>query len=196
MSTQQVDQCHLKAKITNHDGVALFVSMAWTVLKVHICISADKAASDLAATNIQRGRDHGLANYNRVRKAIGLTPIDESMQQRPAEISQENWDLLAYLYEKPDDIDLFTGGLAEDHASGGGEIEIRLFWSVYLFSQVQSSAQRSRGLLGSNSGSSRPATATSSPTCTAIIPRVCQKSFRYCINHQPVRIIISAVVDL
>lgn len=41
-----------------------------------------------------------------------------SMQNRPKEISPGNWLILAGLYEKPDDIDLFTGGLAEDPKPG------------------------------------------------------------------------------
>lgn len=40
------------------------------------------------------------------------------MNQRPSEVSQDQWDALAKLYKSPDDIDLFTGGLAETHVPG------------------------------------------------------------------------------
>ena len=71
----------------------------------------------MSSTNIQRGRDHGLGNYNSARKVAGLTSIS-SMGERPDEIPQENWEILAKLYRKPEDIDLFTGGLAEEGVEG------------------------------------------------------------------------------
>lgn len=77
-----------------------------------------EAASDLAATNIQRGRDHGIPCYNSIRKFIGLRSI-HSMSDQPEEIAWRNWEALVKIYRKPDDIDLFTGGLAEDPLPGG-----------------------------------------------------------------------------
>ena len=67
---------------------------------------------DLASLNIQRGRDHGLADYNTVRKAYGLAPVtnvsqitrDPSMQAK-----------LISLYGNVDSLDLWVAGLAEDH---------------------------------------------------------------------------------
>ncbi len=66
---------------------------------------------DLAALNIQRGRDHGLPSYNQLRMDMGLTPratfadvtSDVSMQQA-----------LASVYSDVDEIDAWVGGLAED----------------------------------------------------------------------------------
>lgn len=70
---------------------------------------------DLAALNIQRGRDHGLADYNTVRKAIGLNAVDSfdditSDKQLATKLEE--------LYGTVDNIDLWIGGLAEDHLPG------------------------------------------------------------------------------
>ena len=70
---------------------------------------------DLASLNIQRGRDHGLADYNSTRLAYGLPRVTSF-----AEITS-NPDLQAklfLLYGNVDSIDLWVGGLAEDHVSG------------------------------------------------------------------------------
>jgi hypothetical protein len=70
---------------------------------------------DLASLNIQRGRDHGLADYNDTRAAIGL-PRARSF----ADITQ-NRDVqqkLEQLYGSVDKIDLWVGALAEDHVAG------------------------------------------------------------------------------
>lgn len=70
---------------------------------------------DLAALNIQRGRDHGLADYNQVRADLGLDPVTSFDQ-----ISSNPEVVLALeqTYESVDDIDLWVGGLAEDHVPG------------------------------------------------------------------------------
>ena len=66
---------------------------------------------DLAALNIQRGRDHGLPSYNAVRKAIGLKKLS-SFSQVSSDVSVQ--ERLARAYSSVDDIDLWVGGLAED----------------------------------------------------------------------------------
>ncbi|MGD9633233.1 MAG: peroxidase family protein [Pirellulales bacterium] len=70
---------------------------------------------DLASLNIQRGRDHGLADYNTVREAYGLPRVTNF-----AEITSdpELQKTLAELYGTVDNIDLWVGGLAEDHLPG------------------------------------------------------------------------------
>ncbi|XP_053386612.1 peroxidase-like protein isoform X2 [Mercenaria mercenaria] len=82
-------------------------------------------AFDLAALNIQRGRDHGLPSYNKYRTWCGLSSV------------RSNWDsfwgnsglidhtnrarrlLRKAGYKSPLDIDLFVGGLTETPLSGG-----------------------------------------------------------------------------
>lgn len=70
---------------------------------------------DLASLNIQRGRDHGLPSYNDMREAMGL-PRAASF----ADVSSDT-DVqarLAAAYDDVDDMDLWVGALAEDHARG------------------------------------------------------------------------------
>ncbi len=69
---------------------------------------------DLAALNIQRGRDHGLPSYNDTREALGL-----SRAQSFAEVSSNPAirGRLAEAYNHVDDIDVWVGGLAEDRLS-------------------------------------------------------------------------------
>jgi peroxidase len=70
---------------------------------------------DLASLNIQRGRDHGLADYNSVRAAYGLARVTSF-----ADISSdpEIQQALERLYGNVDNIDLWVGALAEDHVPG------------------------------------------------------------------------------
>jgi Ca2+-binding RTX toxin-like protein len=70
---------------------------------------------DLASLNIQRGRDHGLPDYNSVRVAYGLAAVTSF-----AEISSDPdvQNALSSAYSNVNDIDLWVGGLAEDHVPG------------------------------------------------------------------------------
>jgi hypothetical protein len=75
----------------------------------------DAGGLDFAARSIQRGRDHGLPDYNAVRVANGLTAAagfaditsNVGLQQR-----------LAALYGTVGNIDPWVGGLAEDRVPG------------------------------------------------------------------------------
>jgi peroxidase len=70
---------------------------------------------DLASLNIQRGRDHGLPDYNTLRAAYGLPKVTSFAQ------ITSNTDLQAKLqdlYGNVDNIDAWVGALAEDHVPG------------------------------------------------------------------------------
>ena len=76
---------------------------------------------DLASLNIQRGRDHGLADYNQVREDYGLERVtDFSEITSDSEVAQALEDL----YGTVDNIDVWVGGLAEDHVRGGSMGEL------------------------------------------------------------------------
>ena len=70
---------------------------------------------DLAALNIQRGRDHGLADYNSVRAAYGMPRVSSFREITPDGNVQRQ---LKALYGTVDNIDLWVGGLAERHIPG------------------------------------------------------------------------------
>ena len=67
---------------------------------------------DLAALNIQRGRDHGLPKFNEVRQAFNLSPI--SIQQLTNDPQLRT--ALTELYGSADHIDAWVGMLAEKKA--------------------------------------------------------------------------------
>ncbi len=76
---------------------------------------AGAAGIDLAALNIQRGRDHGIASYNAVRKAYGLhlAVAFSDVSEDPTVVQS-----LGEVYSDVSDVDLWIGGLAEDHVPG------------------------------------------------------------------------------
>ncbi len=86
---------------------------------------------DLASLNIQRGRDHGLPDYNTLRTIYGLAPVqsfaditsDFQLQQELAEVYGGDVNK----------IDPWVGGLAEDHAgnSNMGELFTEIIQSQF-----------------------------------------------------------------
>lgn len=80
---------------------------------------------DLAALNIQRGRDHGLPKYNEAREALGLERHDDFADVTEDAEVQAN---LASVYDSVDDIDPWVGGIAEDPV--GDALVGELFYTV------------------------------------------------------------------
>jgi peroxidase len=72
-------------------------------------------AMDLAAINIQRGRDLGLGTLNQTRIALGLAPYTDF-----AQITSDAATVAALraAFTSVDDVDLWTGGLSEQSAPG------------------------------------------------------------------------------
>lgn len=86
----------------------------------------DPTGIDLAALNIQRGRDHGLPGYNDYREYYGLgkaTDFTDITGGDPVLAA-----LFEALYNDIDDVDLWIGGLAEPHAFGG--VVGETFWHI------------------------------------------------------------------
>ncbi len=77
---------------------------------------------DLASLNIQRGRDHGLADYNAVRVAYGLRAVtsyaDITQDVGSQNALREAYGTNADGSDNVNDVDLWVGGLAEDHVRG------------------------------------------------------------------------------
>ena len=75
---------------------------------------------DLVARNIQRGRDHSLASYLAYRAKFAGKKDDSEIHchKPPKEIKPEDWQSVMSIYNDPQDIDLFTGGLLEDPTEG------------------------------------------------------------------------------
>jgi hypothetical protein len=70
---------------------------------------------DLASLNIQRGRDHGLPDYNSARAAYGLPRVTGFGQITSDPVLRQQ---LKSLYGSVDNVDMWVGGLAENHVKG------------------------------------------------------------------------------
>ncbi|XP_028413497.1 lactoperoxidase-like [Dendronephthya gigantea] len=86
----------------------------------HLFERPNSPGLNLAALNIQRGRDHGLPGYNAFRGRCSLKNAN-SFQDTANEIrNPRNRKLLSQLYkDDPDLADLWVAGLAEAPISGG-----------------------------------------------------------------------------
>ena len=86
-------------------------------------VDVNSRAGDLVARNIQRGRDHGIPGYDKLRKACGMTDLIGT--EKPEEMSEANWKLLMETYNNdPSQIDGFTAGLAEIVTAEDGMVSL------------------------------------------------------------------------
>ncbi|XP_021946283.1 peroxidasin homolog [Folsomia candida] len=100
-----------------------------TQLTNHLFQTQGHKGLDLAAINIQRGRDHGLPPYLRWREACGLLkPLNGKQNStvsnwddfsEATEIPREKVEWFSKLYESPWDVDLFPGAMVEYPVKGG-----------------------------------------------------------------------------
>ncbi|KAK8781291.1 hypothetical protein V5799_017369 [Amblyomma americanum] len=74
--------------------------------------------ADLAAFNVQRGRDHGIPSYNDWREFCGMSRITDFSQLADV-MSPQAAQSFAQVYKHPDDIDLFAAGVNERPIAGG-----------------------------------------------------------------------------
>ncbi|MEZ4962894.1 MAG: peroxidase family protein [Saprospiraceae bacterium] len=71
---------------------------------------------DLAAINIQRGRDRGLPDYNTMRQSFGLPPVETFGDINPDPLLAQS---LAFVYGgNVDDVDPWVGIVSESHMPG------------------------------------------------------------------------------
>ena len=90
--------------------------------------------SDLAALNIQRGRDHGLPDYNTLRAAYGLDVVfgfDEITSDLAVQAQLQS------LYGSVDNIDAWVGALAEDEIVGASVGELMATALIDQFTRLR-----------------------------------------------------------
>lgn len=84
---------------------------------------------DLAALNVQRGRDHGVPSYNDVRELMGLP---RALSFEDVTSDPDVAAALATAYASVHDVDLWVGGLAEDPLAEEGSQVGELFRAILV----------------------------------------------------------------
>ncbi|XP_070541735.1 dual oxidase 2-like isoform X2 [Ptychodera flava] len=78
---------------------------------------------DLMAINIQRGRDHGLPDYNTARVEYGLERRNDFDEINPGYLPDDVVERLRQIHDNDiNKLDIWTGGLMETTAEGPGEL--------------------------------------------------------------------------
>ena len=90
--------------------------------------------SDIAALDIQRGRDHGLADYNSTRVALGLPALSSFEEIADDEDLRSS---LRAVYGSVDRLDLWTGLVCEDNVPGASLGELNLAIWLDQFARVR-----------------------------------------------------------
>ena len=108
---------HVMMNLANQTApeMDLFVSDA---IRNTLFTNVQGRPEDLVARNIQRGRDHGIPGYDKLRRACGMADIVG--REAPEEINAKDWEKLMKTYNNdPSMIDGFTAGLAETAPADG-----------------------------------------------------------------------------
>ncbi len=90
--------------------------------------------TDLPALNIQRGRDHGLADYNTFRQAYGLSAV-ASFSEITSDTSLATQ--LEAVYGDVNNIDAWVGALSEDHLADASVGELLTAALVDQFTRLR-----------------------------------------------------------
>ncbi|KAL4216725.1 hypothetical protein ACF0H5_024448 [Mactra antiquata] len=111
------DSSSLARWMVRHDGVKSDGLFSKGVRDLLFFDRASFASEDLAAMNIQRGRDHGIPSYNRWRQFCQLPVITQlefdQLGTAMGDFEPMVADKYRRVYRHPDDIDLFSGGMME-----------------------------------------------------------------------------------
>lgn len=89
---------------------------------------------DLPSLNMQRGRDHGLPDYNTMREVMGLDRVEDFDEITSNVETREG---LRDVYGTVDDIDLWVGALSEDHMPNSGVGELIAAVAVNQFTRLR-----------------------------------------------------------
>ncbi|XP_041975377.1 peroxidase-like protein 3 [Aricia agestis] len=99
---------HVTSELTEH----LFERSPFLDIISNTTVKKQPCGLDLVSLNIQRGRDNGLPTYPNFREVCGLSRPQTFDDLRNI-FDESSLSRIEQIYESVDDIDLYTGGLAE-----------------------------------------------------------------------------------
>lgn len=141
-----LDKAFWKPELIERRGIDTFLAgLAQTQMEAINCQTVEDVRSflfnvhpevpdgllDLAALNIQRGRDHGLPDYNQCRADYGLKRV---RRFEDITTNKERVERLKEAYQTVNEIDPWIGGLCEDPH---GKSIVGEFFHAVLFDQFQ-----------------------------------------------------------